>query len=696
MKYKIELMKWNDEEKSIIIKGWVQDEFDRPVEVQIERNSDIITSSIKRVYRPDLFKTAQKSELAKDGFIIKVKVRSTSGIVKLKFLSSDKVKSKVIKLKKFSLINGESKLYLIKRLYEKYKPFLLTDNRDILLNKSRKLFSNRTDPLYQNWIEKYENKETRQEIQKNLDSFAYKPLISIIVPVYNVEPIWLHKMIESVEKQYYTNWELCITDDNSTNPKLLDSLKMYAKKNSKIKIHFSSRNEHISKASNKAIELADGEFIGLLDNDDELSPDALYEVVKVLNASPETDFIYSDEDKINENGVRNFPYFKTEYAPETLLSNNYICHFSVLRKSIVISTGGFREGVEGAQDHDLFLRVTEKSKNIKHISKILYHWRMLSSSTAAAGSAKNYANLAGIYVVQEALNRRKIKGVVQQGKLAGVYSINYQFKKFPKVSIVITMADHSDACLACIESLIEKTTYPNYEIIIVDAEKERKSEILSLFNQINDQRICFIDTGGQSGIASQRNQAVKKASGEYVIFITNQCFVITGNWIEKLVGLASQDSIGAVGCITYNSDLTIKQGGVIYSNGELGFINSGRPAGFNGYFRELVRVSNCSIVATTGAIINKDILNMIGGFNESLNDEDLDIDLSSQLMANGFRNAVDPSVRLFDLGADFKEKKKAVKKIPSKLMNKYGLKAFKTDPMFNINLSNMFKNYKIY
>ena len=280
---------------------------------------------------------------------------------------------------------------------------------------------------YNKWLK--ENEEFNEDVE-----LKYQPLISLLIPVYNIGKTYLEECLESILNQTYQNFEIILVDDCSTNEETLETLKKY-EQNAKITVKYRKENGHISRATNDALKLAKGEFVGLIDNDDVISSHALYEVVKVLNEDKTWDLIYSDEDKLNLDGLRCDPNFKSDFAPDTLLSSNYICHFTVLRKSIMDEIKGFRVGYEGAQDYDLFLRFTEKTNRIKHIPKILYHWRMVPGSTSMVIDNKNYALERGQKALEDALKRRKIKGQVHIHPNCPYYYIEYDIEPKPLVSI---------------------------------------------------------------------------------------------------------------------------------------------------------------------------------------------------------------------------------------------------------------------
>ena len=357
-------------------------------------------------------------------------------------------------------------------------------------------------------------------MKHELKTMNYHPKISILVPVYNVKKQWLESAISSVKSQVYDNWELCLVDDCSTETQTRQVLTKYQNSDPRIKIKFLEQNQGTSGATNEALKLATGNYVGLLDNDDELYPHALFEIVKILNEDKNTEIIYSDEDKINYTGRRVEPYFKPDWSPELLLSGNYITHFCVMKKELMESIGGMRKGFEGSQDYDLFLRVTDKKRTIKHIPKILYGWRKIPGSAAASIQAKPYAYTAAINALKETLQRRGLKGEVIQIDETLHYRIKFSIDS-PKVSIIIPTFDNQLSLKKCIKSIETKTKYKNYEIIIIDNGQE--SETKAFLNSLNH-KVVRIDE--DYNFSKLYNFGAKHATGKYYLLLTNDTEII--------------------------------------------------------------------------------------------------------------------------------------------------------------------------
>ncbi|MGB5634711.1 MAG: glycosyltransferase, partial [Waterburya sp.] len=419
---------------------------------------------------------------------------------------------------------------------------------------------------YQKWLEgNYPRSRSLKKIREASLKLAYQPLISVIVPVYNPEENFLRQAIASVLEQVYTNWELCLADDCSTRPYVKSVLEEYAQQDQRIKITFRNENGHICHTSNSALSLATGEYIALLDHDDLLPPHALAKVVELLNEHPEADFIYSDEDKIDEHNIHKDPFFKPDWCPDSFLARMYTCHLGVYRRSLVTEVGNFRVGFEGSQDYDLVLRITEKTANIWHIPDILYHWRIHQQSTAATSHAKPYATNAAQKALKEAIERRGEPGkITTRSNFPGVYTVRYQIKEPKLVSIIIPTKDLADILDVCLKSIFTKTTYSNYEVVVIDngSTKSKTRRCFESWQQRQPDRFKCYPYDVPFNYSQINNYAVSQAQGDYLLFLNNDIEVITQDWLEGMVEQAQRPSIGAVGSLLLYPDDTIQHAGV--------------------------------------------------------------------------------------------------------------------------------------
>lgn len=481
-------------------------------------------------------------------------------------------------------------------------------------------------------------------VKAELLEFTFKPKLSVVMPVYNVDPKWLMLAVGSLKKQWYTNWELCICDDASTNPQTLGCLRELEKE-SNVHVYFSKDNGNISNASNKALKLATGEYVALMDNDDELTEDAFYEVVKSLQ-TVHYDFVYSDEDKIEMDGRFVEPHFKPDFNPEMLLSHNYLSHLGVIKKSLIDDVDGWREGVEGAQDYDLYLRVLERSQSIIHIPRVLYHWRKIPGSTASEFGEKSYAQDAGKKSLQDAMERRDIQATVENGITPGTYRVRETINDGPLISIIIPFRDRPELLKQCVESLHKFNTYENIEIIGVDNNSTCK-ETLALIEALKKSfGVKFIDYPGEFNYSAINNFAVLHCSGDYLLFLNNDIEFFEREWLEALLEQAQKTHVGAVGGKLLYPDNTIQHAGLVLAprtgHAVINVFKS-LPADANGYFARAQCISNFSAVTAALLLIEKKKFLEVSGFNEErLLIAYNDVDLCLKLLKAGYRNVYTP------------------------------------------------------
>ena len=487
----------------------------------------------------------------------------------------------------------------------------------------------------------YNTPQHSDSIQNALKNFHTKPLISIVMPVYNVDQKWLRLAIESIENQWYDNWELCIADDKSSNIDTVNYLKSLT--NPKIKITFLEKNLNISGATNAAIGIATGEYIALMDNDDEITPDALYEMVKVINEE-DAEFIYSDEDFISTEGIHSNPHYKPDFSPDLLLSHNYITHFTCFKKELLDKVGLYHSQFDGAQDYDLFLRLTEQTSKIEHISKVLYHWRMLETSTSANSEAKPEAIGRGKAVLEAALKRRAIDATVEHGNMHHYFRVKYTIKDNPLVSIIIPFKDKPELLDMSINSILDKSTYQNLEIIGISNNSEEQ-ETFTMMSALEkkDSRIKFYEYNTEFNYADINNYAINTyAKGEHVLLLNNDIEVITPTWIEAMLEHSQREEVGCVGAKLYYPDDTVQHAGIIIGlGGYAGHSHKMYPRESPGYFNRLNTVQDLSAVTAACLMIKKSIYQEIGGmdaqnFKVAYNDVDFCLRVREQNYLNIF------------------------------------------------------------
>lgn len=555
---------------------------------------------------------------------------------------------------------------------------------------------------YHRWI--YFNEPTAKELEEQRKTkFKVEPKISILVPMYHTPVKYFEELVDRLINQTYGNWELCLADGSEEKNK--EILKI-ASKDERIKYQFLNCNQGISANTNAALKCATGDYIALLDHDDLLADFALYEIVKVINEKEEVEFIYSDEDKCTKIENRYDPHFKPDFAIDTLRSVNYICHFSVFKKELMDKLGGFRSEFDGAQDYDIILRMAEQAKSIVHIPKILYHWRVHPASTAAstAGDAKPYAFEAGKKAIESHLERVSLKAKVEHGISLGIYRTIYEVIGNPKVSIVIPNMDHIEELKVCIGSILEKTTYSNYEIIVVE-NNSKKEETFAYYKELekNEKIKVVYYPEKKFNYSKIINFGVKEATGEYIMQLNNDTELITPNWLEELLGYAQRKEIGAVGVKLYYPDNTIQHDGVIIGIGGVGgHILKNLPRDQRGYFARDSFVQNLSAVTAACMLSKKEIYEEVGYMDETFEVAFNDLDFCLKIREKGYLIVIDPFVELTHYESksrgyeDTEEKKKRFQGEVERFQKKWETILEEGDPYYNPNFRLDIEDYKIF
>lgn len=546
--------------------------------------------------------------------------------------------------------------------------------------------------LYQIWIEK--NEPTKEELQEQKNTkFKINPKISIIIPMYNTPVNFFEELVDNLIGQTYSNWELCLADGSPEENKELE--KIY-KKDERIKYKFIGENKGIAGNTNEALSLVTGDFVALLDHDDLLPLFSLYEIVKCINENPDAEFIYTDEDKFEKLGGKRYdPYFKSDFAPDTLRANNFICHFSVFKKELMDKLGGFRSEYDGAQDYDILLRMSEETNKIVHIPKILYHWRVHALSTAkAGGTAKPYAYEAGIKAIQDHINRLGLKGTVEQGNTLGTYKINYEVIGNPKVSIIIPNKDYINTLKVCLNSLKKLTTYENYEIIVVENNSE-ESETFEYYKKIDGKdkiKVVYFPEK-EFNYSKIINFGVKNSTGDYIIQLNNDTELMTPNWIQEMLGFAQREDVGAVGVELFYPDNTIQHAGIIIGiGGVAGHVFKNLPKGIHGYFSKDAMIQNLSAVTAACIMTPKSIYDDVDYMDEKFKVAFNDVDFCLKIREKGKLIVYNPFVQFKHYESksrgfeDTPEKKERFQAEIDRFHDKWQSVLDKGDPYYNINL----------
>lgn len=505
---------------------------------------------------------------------------------------------------------------------------------------------------YTAWVRSYDTLDSGdiKRLRGKVDELVRQPLVSILVPVYETDERWLRRCLDSVLAQVYPNWELCIADDASPSPRVRRVLEEYARRDTRIRVEFRERNGHISEASNSALAIAGGEFIALLDHDDELRPHALLEVVETIARYPDTGLVYSDEDKIDAEGRRFDPYFKPDFDADLLRSQNYICHFTTIRADLVREVGGFRKGFEGSQDHDLILRCTEKllPEQVRHIPKVLYHWRAIPGSTALSRDAKDYASSAGARAVTEHLSRRYL-GARAEELSHGHYRVHWPLPETPpKVSLIIPTRDKVELLRMCVESILAKTTYPWYEIIVVDNQSSEPEALDYLADLERRDNVKVLRFDAPFNYSTINNWAISRATGEVIGLVNNDIEVISSDWLEEMVSQALRPDVGAVGAMLYYPNDTIQHAGVVLGiHGVAAHAYAGMPRGYAGHGGRARVAQGLSAVTAACLVVRRRVFDEVGALDGELQVAFNDIDFCLRLRAAGYRNIWTPFAELY-------------------------------------------------
>ncbi len=550
---------------------------------------------------------------------------------------------------------------------------------------------------YPGWVQAFDRlvESDRALQQAKGKQFAVQPLISVVVPVYNPHPAWLKQAIESVLAQTYGHWQLCIADDASTDPAIRPMLEGYALSDSRIQVFFRKENGHISAASNSALTLARGEWVALLDHDDLLAEHALFWVVDAINRDPDCQLIYSDEDKVDELGLRSEPYFKSDWNPEMFLSQNMFSHLGVYKAELVARVGGFRKGLEGSQDYDLALRCIEHitAKQVHHVPRILYHWRMHGDSTAHTNDAKPYAVRAGERALGDHLVRTHVRATAEAFGVG--YRVRYALPANPPVvTIIIPSRNGGNLLQKCVGSVLAKTTYPAFELLIIDNGSDDPATLQLLHDWSRLSNVRVVRDARPFNYSALNNAAVRLAGGEVIALVNDDIEVISPDWLSEMVSHALRPAVGAVGARLLYADGSVQHAGIVLGiNGATGHGHRFLPGASFGYCGRASLIQSYSAVTGACLVVRKALYEALGGLNETdLQVACNDVDFCLRLREAGYRNVWTPYAELYHRESstrgydDTPEKLARSAREIAYMQKRWGM-LLQNDPAYNPNLT---------
>lgn len=549
-----------------------------------------------------------------------------------------------------------------------------------------------------------------EEAQKQRDAkFERMVKISILVPLYNTPMNFLNEMIDSVRNQTYQNWELCLADgSDAEHAEVGARCKEYAASDGRIVYQKLEKNEGIAGNTNQCYKLATGEYIGLFDHDDVLHPSVLYEYVKVINEQG-ADYIYCDETTFKGDSIDNMItlHFKPDFSVDNLRANNYICHFSVFARELLEGTELFRSGFDGSQDHDMILRLTSNARKIVHVPKLMYYWRSHKASVASDISAKPYAIAAAKGAVADHLTRNGYKNFEIKSTRAfeTIFEIKYEILREDKISILIPNKDHADDLRRCIDSIKERSTYDNYEVIIIENNSTEDATFAYYKTMENQEKIKVVTYEGEFNYSKINNFGAKYATGEYLLLLNNDTQVITMNWLEAMLMYAQRPDVGAVGAKLYYGDHTIQHAGIVLGLGAhrtAGHIHYKINHDNLGYMGRLCYAQNVSAVTGACLMVRRSLFEELGGLDESFKIALNDVDFCLRLRERGYLNVFTPFAELYHFesasrGIDIQDEAKAKRyeEEAEQFRSKWKAVLEKGDPYYNPNFSLDYSDYSL-
>ena len=632
------------EENQFILTGWSAAGEETACKVIVDGTE--VSTEVHWKYRKDVVDVIPElSSDAKCGFEIYVPDKGGSKLT-LKLSADGRESTYVAALDKIRHgENGQDTANIFQKTLRYWKNYGL---KNTIKKVCQKLSGQRDYGNYEDFLKKYGVKEEELARQRQ-EVFENGPCFSIAVPLYQTKEKYLREMIESVQAQTYTNWELCLADGSGREHSLQPVVGEYIAKDKRIKYCLLDSNEGIAGNTNEALKMADGDFVVLTDHDDLLSPEALYQCAKAVQKESQTDVIYSDEDKVDMSGKKFFePHFKSDYNIDLLCTMNYICHLFVVRKDVMERAGLFESCYDGAQDHDFILRCTEKAEHIVHIPKVLYHWRCHAQSTSENPESKLYAFENGCKAVKAHYDRIGIPAEVEQGPFYGMYRTHYLWKEQPLVSILIPNKDHVTDLKKCMDSIEEKSTYRNFEFIIVEnnsTEEETFAYYKKIEKRDNVRVLYYKEDFNYSRI---NNFGAKEANGEYVLLLNNDTEMIEPDSIKEMLDVCMRPDVGIVGAKLIFEDNTIQHAGVIIGfGGVAGHAFIGQDRDDNGYFSRIISVQDLSAVTAACLMVRRSVFDEVEGLNEEFKVAFNDIDFCLKVRKAGYLVVYNPYAQFY-------------------------------------------------
>lgn len=632
--YFIDYIDVDMEARRCMVSGWAV--YQTPLDIYVENeNNEKVKCSLERVNRPDVQQQYQEFDVGKErGFFLDIPIEEEKGF-RVVFAAGGHRTIRYVSLQKRKMAGEKIGVYYRKGM--RYLKLHGAAGFAKKLVKKAEDYKNRPYP-YTKWYPEHMALESELEQQRKT-TFAYAPLISIVIPLYNTPVPYLKELLDSVQSQTYQNFQLCLAD-GSDNSRTGDYIRENYGTDKRIQYKLLENNAGISENTNEAIKMATGEFIMFSDHDDTLAPNALFEIVKEMNEHPGTDVVYTDEDKVTMDGKRYFdPHFKPDFNLDMLRCNNYICHIFVVKREILEQVGMLRKEFDGAQDFDFILRCCEKAENIRHVAKILYHWRNHPASTAGNPESKMYAYEAGRNAVQAHYDRIGMKAEVSMTEQWGRYRTKLFVEGEPLVTIIIPNKDHKKELKTCVDSLFEKTSYQNFEILIIENNSTGK-EIFAYYKELEaaHENVRVLTWEKEFNYSAINNFGAEHARGEYLLLLNNDIEVKTENWMEEMLSYCQREDVGIVGAKLLFPNEKIQHAGVILGmgpSGTAGHLFYNFPGDQFVYAGRSQTTQDLSAVTAACMMVKKELYQKVGGMDEAFQVAFNDIDFCLRVRETG-------------------------------------------------------------